>query len=81
MSFLNVAIPVESVDSLLEEIRKQLDVGRFDEPKCDEIEIQPPTREIKGLIEIIQRELQVRLRSLYTLVFDRGWMGLTERPD
>lgn len=74
MSFLNVTIPAESVDQLLDDIREQLLAGRFavDLPGFHKV-VERPTIELKRLIEIIQRELQVRIRYLYTLIYDQGW--------
>lgn len=73
MSFLKVMIPAESIDSLLEDIRKQLEAGRFyfTHFSYNQV-IETPTKELKRLIEILQRELQVRLRSIYMLVNDQG---------
>ena len=73
MSFLKVMIPAESLDSLLDDIRKQLAVGRFTvgSPGYGN-HIATPTKELKRLMEILQRELQVRRQYVYTLVHNQG---------
>lgn len=58
MSFLNFKIPVESLDSVLEEIRRQITAGRLEASSSFE-GIGKATIEIKRLKEIIEREFQV----------------------
>lgn len=59
MSFLNVKIPAVTIDSLIEDIRKQIELSPLQFFYLEGDLIQNPTRELKRLIEVLKTELKV----------------------
>lgn len=59
MSFLNVKIPVVTIDSLIDDIRKQVEVGRLLGDISSAEVIENPTPEVDRLIDILQTEFKV----------------------
>src|SRR5258708_25496424 len=79
MSFLNIMIPVETVTSLIEDIRKQIDVGRLETTTGSPLTVDKPTRELSRLNSIFQTELKV-LNVLYSLILVTHRSGNTLEP-
>lgn len=66
MSFLNIKIPVESLDHVLEVIREQIKADRLEVNSATSVEaIGRPTIEMRRLRDIVQREFKVCDRFLF----------------
>ena len=59
MSFLDFKMPVAIVDSLIEDIRKQVGAGTLKTSKVLGSDVDPSTLELNTLVKILRTELKV----------------------